>query len=151
MILRTPYFVAKKNRIDFYAILLINCGMTNVKVLITVDGNVATKGNHNPWRRIIIAIGESTTNRGFNSKRLIITVMSTWIIPANFYDIHVAFYYCTAVGYQTIVYLKTHACPFQSCISKWPIYYERAISSWKNSNGELYTFLVKLLYDIIAA
>lgn len=54
---------------NFYAILLINCGMTNVKEPIAVDGNVTTKGNHNPWRRIIIAIGESTTDRGFNSKR----------------------------------------------------------------------------------
>lgn len=54
---------------DFYAVLLINCGMTNVKVPIAVDGSVATKGNYNPRRRIIIAIGESTTDRGFNSKR----------------------------------------------------------------------------------
>jgi len=37
--------------------------------------------------------------------------------------IYVTFYYGTVVGHQTIVYLKTHACSFQSCISKWPMSY----------------------------
>lgn len=57
MSLRDPYFVAHESRMDFYAILLINCGMPNVKVLIVVDGSAATKENRNPRRRIIIAIG----------------------------------------------------------------------------------------------
>lgn len=100
--LRTrTYFVANEYRMDFYAVLLINYSVTNVKVVIAVDGSMATKENRKLRRRIIITIGENTTavlTRG----GLIITITSTWIIPTNFY-IYVVFYYGTAVSHRTIV------------------------------------------------
>jgi len=61
---------------DFYAVLLINYSVTNVKVPITVDGSMATKENRKPRRRIIITIGESTT-AVLTREELIITITST--------------------------------------------------------------------------